>query len=231
MDTAPGITDAEMRESVARAIWHKTYIHDTLLPWCEIKPGTMHHRRCIEAADHALAAMRAVASRTRQATPAPDEMAEAMEAFKELYTHCFCTPGPYEPPDYDLFARCLHVLSQPRASNAEALGTHQRTPEEFAIEFGEYMAKSAVSYMGMTQREWRDADVHSDRWNALNCAIYDFRKRAARTNAWLGEKPPLIESGASGPELGEEELRLLDGVEHNQFPDTQPSTFPGGEEK
>lgn len=44
----------EAVERAAQAIWSKTYLHDTLLPWSEIKPGTMHHRRVIEAAADAL---------------------------------------------------------------------------------------------------------------------------------------------------------------------------------
>lgn len=61
-----------------------------------------------------IASLRAVASRTRQATPAPDAMAEAeaMEALKELYTHCFCTPGPYEPPSYAVFLRTSAALTK-----------------------------------------------------------------------------------------------------------------------
>lgn len=41
---------SEVIDRIAQAIWSKTYLHDTLLPWCDIKPGTMHHKRVMEAA-------------------------------------------------------------------------------------------------------------------------------------------------------------------------------------
>jgi hypothetical protein len=65
-------------------------------------------------------------------------------------------------------------------------GEGVRTPEEFAIEFGEYLAKAAVRYMGMTVEEKNDPDILADKWRALHLAIHDFRKRAKKTNAWLG---------------------------------------------
>lgn len=42
---------SELIEAIAQAIWSKTYLHDTLLLWSEIKPGTMHHKRVMEAAE------------------------------------------------------------------------------------------------------------------------------------------------------------------------------------
>lgn len=34
---------------LCRAIWNDTYLHDALLTWHEIKPGTLHHRRVMQA--------------------------------------------------------------------------------------------------------------------------------------------------------------------------------------
>jgi len=50
----PSPADEELIEKVARTIWHRTYVHDTLLTWSELKPGQMHHKRVMEAAKAAV---------------------------------------------------------------------------------------------------------------------------------------------------------------------------------
>jgi len=39
-----------VHEELCRAIWNSTYRHDTLLPWSEVKAGTLHHKRIVAAA-------------------------------------------------------------------------------------------------------------------------------------------------------------------------------------
>lgn len=37
-------------EEIARAIWRHTYRHLTLIEWHEVKAGSLHHKRTLEAA-------------------------------------------------------------------------------------------------------------------------------------------------------------------------------------
>jgi len=59
-----------------------------------------------------------------------------------------------------------------------------RTDQDFAIEFGEYLAKAAERFMDHhNSREYPSAaelDEGVDRWRALQAAIHEFRKRAER---------------------------------------------------
>lgn len=57
------------------------------------------------------------------------------------------------------------------------------TKEERAIEFGEYMAKAADRVL--TGVLIGSVDLEAAR--QLRSAIYEFRKRAKKTGAWLGE--------------------------------------------
>lgn len=43
-------------QAVAKAIWHETYRHDTLMEWSEIGRGTLHHKRTMAAARAAMTA-------------------------------------------------------------------------------------------------------------------------------------------------------------------------------
>jgi hypothetical protein len=56
----------------------------------------------------------------------------------------------------------------------------ERDAKDYAIEFGEYLAKAAESYMRV--RNDPDATRHDDEgvYEALVSAIYEFRKRAAK---------------------------------------------------
>lgn len=46
------------------------------------------------------------------ADPDPTRAAleECVRALKDLHEHCFCTPGPCEPPSYELFLRSQAAL-------------------------------------------------------------------------------------------------------------------------
>lgn len=66
-----------------------------------------------------------------------------------------------------------------RAGNA-ATGFF-RTPQDYAIEFGRYLATAAEGFMAEQNRAARtDETPDSDYWSALASAIHEFRKRAAR---------------------------------------------------
>ena len=58
-----------------------------------------------------------------------------------------------------------------------------RSPQDYAIEFGEYLAKAAEQYrdvMNVEDLTAIDPAESRDAFVALNDAIYEFRKRAAR---------------------------------------------------
>lgn len=61
--------------------------------------------------------------------------------------------------------------------------TTDRTPSDYAIEFGEYLAKAAEQFMSEQNRAWELEEVpDSEYWTALQSAIHEFRKRAAKAN-------------------------------------------------
>lgn len=77
MDTAPGITDEE--SELAKALYSEMVPdHLRFMEWDDLTEESK--APWIDSAKRILAAMRAVASRTRPATPAPDAMAEAVNA-------------------------------------------------------------------------------------------------------------------------------------------------------
>ena len=55
-----------------------------------------------------------------------------------------------------------------------------RTPQDFAIEFAEYMARSAEQYLGILETEEVNSDDIADFRRGLRSSIYEFRKRAAK---------------------------------------------------
>lgn len=73
----------------------------------------------------------------------------------------------------------------------EARDATGRTPKDYAIEFGEYLAKAAVFYMdtrnladSANERGAEfDYDRLTDAFRALHSAVYEFRKRAERALA------------------------------------------------
>lgn len=62
-----------------------------------------------------------------------------------------------------------------------------RSDKDFAIEFGGYLANEAELFMQhYNEKSYTtsaEADEGVDRWNALQSAIYEFRKRAKRATA------------------------------------------------
>ena len=77
-----------------------------------------------------------------------------------------------------------------------------RTPKDYAIEFGEYLAKSAERYMAAVNslesargddcdQTPEDAEREcSEAYQRLCSDIYDFRKRAARAYPVTSQKAP-----------------------------------------
>lgn len=53
----------------------------------------------------------------------------------------------------------------------------ERAPQDYAIEFGEYLAKSAEAFMRRVNNYPYDCN---EEWCGLRSAVYEFRKRAAR---------------------------------------------------
>lgn len=64
--------------------------------------------------------------------------------------------------------------------------TSIRSPQDYAIEFGEYMASAAERYMAAVNTNLppeailKDQAAVTDAWVSLSSAVYEFRKRAAR---------------------------------------------------
>lgn len=56
-----------------------------------------------------------------------------------------------------------------------------RTPKDFAIEFGEYLAVAAEFYLEASTMFRSDSDLQNDAYRNLKSAIYEFRKRARRS--------------------------------------------------
>ncbi|HEY4153527.1 MAG TPA: hypothetical protein VGM38_09420 [Pseudolysinimonas sp.] len=66
--------------------------------------------------------------------------------------------------------------------------TTDRTPQDYAIEFGEYLAHAAERFMAEHNRAWQAEEApDTDYWRALESAIYEFRKRAAKAVADVPE--------------------------------------------
>jgi hypothetical protein len=53
-----------------------------------------------------------------------------------------------------------------------------RTDKDFAIEFGEYLAKAADATLAL--RDDMDPDEITETWERLRSAVHEFRKRARR---------------------------------------------------
>jgi hypothetical protein len=66
-----------------------------------------------------------------------------------------------------------------------------RTPKDFALEFGEYMAKAADNYLFASDepRTEDDYNAKNEAYTALRSAVYEFRKRADRAKAMLSASP------------------------------------------
>jgi hypothetical protein len=57
--------------------------------------------------------------------------------------------------------------------------TPERTSKDYAIEFGEYLARAADRYLAVVDA-WEEGYAEGDARRSLESAIYEFRKRAAR---------------------------------------------------
>lgn len=55
-----------------------------------------------------------------------------------------------------------------------------RTDKDYAIEFGEYLARAAEQFRDCVQDTMSAHDTIADRWAGLNSAIHEFRKRATK---------------------------------------------------
>ena len=63
-----------------------------------------------------------------------------------------------------------------------AAATKPRADEQYAIEFGEYLAQAAEQFMAEQNRAAETEEMpDADYWRGLESAIGEFRKRAART--------------------------------------------------
>jgi hypothetical protein len=89
---------------------------------------------------------------------------------------------------YRGYADASNKWNRKAASGTEQAGG--RTLEQFAIEFGEYLAKSSEQYLSvvaevteLSTAHSADADSLTDAYRALKSAIYEFRKRANRAAA------------------------------------------------
>lgn len=119
--------------------------------------------------------------------------------------------GPSDGPWRGALLDCADLLEQ---RSDETSG--ERTPKDYAIEHGEYMAQAALSFfnslndVAMTEQAletWDEADpeykaaaervdraweVRHDHWTALQNAVFEFRKRADRAKgAPETSAPPL----------------------------------------
>lgn len=65
--------------------------------------------------------------------------------------------------------------------------TTDRSPKDYAIEFGRYLADAAEQLMAEQNRAAEAEETPcSDHWRALESAIYEFRKRALRAEHGIG---------------------------------------------
>lgn len=56
----------------------------------------------------------------------------------------------------------------------------ERTPKDYAIEFGEYLAQAAERFIMAEMNCTAQSEIDPEYWSDLECAIYEFRKRAKR---------------------------------------------------
>jgi len=68
------------------------------------------------------------------------------------------------------------MVDQPTRSE-----TTDRSPKDYAIEFGRYLANAAERFMAEQNRATEAGELPCvDHWRALESAIHEFRKRALR---------------------------------------------------
>ncbi len=65
--------------------------------------------------------------------------------------------------------------------------TTDRSPKDYAIEFGHYLANAAEQFMTEQNRAMRADELpDGNYWLALNSALHEFRKRALRAEYGVG---------------------------------------------
>lgn len=65
--------------------------------------------------------------------------------------------------------------------------TTDRSPKDYAIEFGHYLADAAEQLIAEMNRAAKaEEEPCPDHWRALESAIYEFRKRALRAEHGVG---------------------------------------------
>lgn len=100
-------------------------------------------------------------------------------------------------------------------------GEVERDAKDFAVEFGESMAKAAQRYMEVSAERIRDPDELSDTFRALGSAIHEFRKRAARARSTQKEATEDARDAARYRYLRERDLDTIKkgGVFAGQTPE------------
>lgn len=90
------------------------------------------------------------------------------------------------------------------------MGTGERTPADYAIEHGEYLATAAEDFQTAVnnydsardseddEEEERVSEARSDHWQSLSSAIHEFRKRAERAKAAPSPDAQVKHDDASG---------------------------------
>lgn len=72
-----------------------------------------------------------------------------------------------------------------RLTSKQRATPRERDAKDFAIEFGEYLAKDVETFLDFLNKSGaaahvKDQDSMTDHWRRLQSAIYEFRKRAER---------------------------------------------------
>ena len=83
----------------------------------------------------------------------------------------------------DIGTRVRGVLTRAVAQLRADHPTNARTPQDYAIEFGGYLADRAVTFLRLMEEPDMGADNpdhQAEVYRALRSAVYEFRKRAAR---------------------------------------------------
>lgn len=117
--------------------------------------------------------------------------------------------------------------SAPSSGVGEGVPSEARTPADYAVEFGGYLAKSAEAFLDFlnetsafaeSRLDAGDRDALRDHRQGLRSAIYEFTKRASRYRAALSASPsptpqPPLHEHKSDPSLGGGEAELRRALE------------------
>ena len=91
----------------------------------------------------------------------------------------------------------------------------QRTPQDYAIEFGGYLADRAVTFLRLMEEPDMGADNpdhQAEVYRALRSAVYEFRKRAARCapDVHIAVGPEAVDEALDTEHLTPEQQRVMD---------------------